>query len=254
MSDCSHDKKTVGRNSRRRPAMTDATPEKACPFKVGDRIQLKHEFGGIPDAITITAVDEAGASYKGATPLSIPRMGIQGDGTGKIFPSAYGYYELAPTPPAPAGLHEKTKRLLELREEWLHCLTTIGLRCPKEDNPTIEELAAHLAALDAALKACEEDKKYYIDTLCDMTKDRDRLQRENEELRDATILLQTARDDAYEERDALYDAFSELAKLVKQDDGADPETFWIELDRDQAQMIREVAKKAAALNAGRERT
>ena len=163
-----------------------------------------------------------------------------------------------PTPPAPAGLHETTLDLVnEAAIRTIHA------------SPLFErKLAAHLAAVDAKLKECEEEKgevlrKHAISSLEALTyfhekheteQQRDRLQRENEALRDATILLQTARDDAYEERDALYDAFSELAKLVKQDDGADPETFWIELDRDQAQMIREVAKKAAALSTGRERT
>lgn len=100
----------------------------------------------------------------------------------------------------------------------------------------------------------DPQNSYDGDVIADQAATITRLRAEVEALRDATILLQTARDDAYEERDALYDAFSELAKLVKQDDGADPETFWIELDRDQAQMIREVAKKAAALSTGRERT
>lgn len=44
--------------------------------------------------MVITSIDETGASYKGAIPLSIPRMGIQGDGAGKIFPHAYKYYEV----------------------------------------------------------------------------------------------------------------------------------------------------------------
>jgi hypothetical protein len=70
-----------------------------CPFKVGDHIRLKDQSITCSfEDMVITSIDDGGASYKGAIPVSIPRMGIQSDGTGKIFPNAYRYYELRPSP------------------------------------------------------------------------------------------------------------------------------------------------------------
>ena len=92
-----------------------------------------------------------------------------------------------PTPPAPAGLHETTLDLVnEAAIRTIHA------------SPLFErKLAAHLAAVDAKLKECEEEKgevlrKHAISSLEALTyfhekheteQQRDRLQRENEELR-----------------------------------------------------------------------
>ena len=135
------------------------TTPPACPFKVGDRIQMR-DSNVSKDILTITAIDDTGASYSGARPLSIPRMGIQGDGTGKIFPSAYHYYELAP-PPVPVASaepmysHEETERLLQEAARCPHDVTI-----PTWD--TVGLFAAQLARADArvAWLEAEQGKKW----------------------------------------------------------------------------------------------
>jgi hypothetical protein len=99
------------------------------------------------------------APEKPVTPESIAKLRAALDRQIKID---CGKIPEPPAAPAVAYSHEETSRLLKLRKEWLHCLAMIGLRCPKEDPPTIERFAAQLAAADAE---CQ------------------RLQREGEELR-----------------------------------------------------------------------
>ncbi len=98
---------------------------------IGSKVQTSPPMG----VIEVTEHTERGFKYKGAIPLSIPRMGIQGDGTGEIFLDVPGVsWTLAPRPSAERTDGERPQK---------HYEGSSGISCKQRDY-TYEELAEFL--------------------------------------------------------------------------------------------------------------
>jgi chromosome segregation ATPase len=149
-----------------------------------------------------------------------------------------------PTPPAPAGLHEESTRLLL---QWKRAAYT---------DPWVDRFAAHCAALDLALKRCEEELEHWHESF-QTTKlveaevavdklrvNRDRLQREVEELR-----LATKEADFYRTKAARYlQLYANLCDRTFEDaatQGVDP------CKEDCAVITKAIAGPQPALSTGR---
>lgn len=90
---------------------------------------------------------------------------------------------------------------------------------------------------DAEAKA-RKDEEHWWNTERDQTAQIEKLQ--------SQLTTATARAGRLE---LAADCIASLAKLITNDDGVDPEAFWLELDREQANLIKDVAELAEQLPA-----
>jgi hypothetical protein len=96
------------------------TPNQPQPDRppIGALIRMSYHGVMQSDVLEVTGHTARGFTYRGAKPISIPRLGIQGTGTGEIFVDVEGVpvaWELQPQPDAGAGL---TKKITDAFLRW----------------------------------------------------------------------------------------------------------------------------------------